>query len=156
MGSNKVLQLALGKTPADELAPNLSMLSARLAGQVGLMFTHMSKEQVRRTGRGLARAQLRTRVFLLDCCAHTHPWCRAASRTAAATPRATTPTATPSHPAPRRRWQRCVLWSTRSLRARATRRRTSSGWLRARCPMLRGRCRTRWSRSCASTGCPRG
>jgi mRNA turnover protein 4 len=47
MGSNKVLQVALGKTPADELRTNLSLLSAKLAGQVGLLFTRMSKDEVR-------------------------------------------------------------------------------------------------------------
>jgi mRNA turnover protein 4 len=48
MGSNKVLSVALGKTPADELRTNLSLVSERLMGQVGLLFTRMSKEQVRR------------------------------------------------------------------------------------------------------------
>jgi mRNA turnover protein 4 len=47
MGSNKVLQVALGKTSADELRTNLSQLSERLMGQVGLLFTKMSKEEVR-------------------------------------------------------------------------------------------------------------
>lgn len=47
MGSNKVLQVALGKTAADELRTNLSQLSEKLVGQVGLLFTQMSKEQVR-------------------------------------------------------------------------------------------------------------
>jgi mRNA turnover protein 4 len=47
MGSNKVLQVALGKTPADELATNLSLLSAKLAGQVGLLFTRLAKDEVR-------------------------------------------------------------------------------------------------------------
>ena len=46
MGSNKVLQVALGKTSADELRTNLSQLGERLVGQVGLLFTNMSKEQV--------------------------------------------------------------------------------------------------------------
>jgi hypothetical protein len=53
MGSNKVLQVALGKTPADELATNISRLSAKLAGQVGLLFTRLSKDEVRsRTMKG--------------------------------------------------------------------------------------------------------
>jgi mRNA turnover protein 4 len=46
MGSNKVLQVALGKTSADELRTNLSLLSARLAGHVGLMFTSLTREEV--------------------------------------------------------------------------------------------------------------
>eukprot|EP00878_Enallax_costatus_P031548 GHUV01034502.1.p1 GENE.GHUV01034502.1~~GHUV01034502.1.p1 ORF type:complete len:252 (+),score=77.20 GHUV01034502.1:583-1338(+) len=46
MGSNKVLQVALGKTPADELRTNLSLLSAKLTGQVGLCFTNSSKDEV--------------------------------------------------------------------------------------------------------------
>jgi hypothetical protein len=50
MGSNKVLQVALGKTSADELRTNLSQLSERLVGQVGLLFTKMSKEEVRGVG----------------------------------------------------------------------------------------------------------
>jgi hypothetical protein len=50
MGSNKVLQVALGKSSADELRTNLSQLSEKLVGQVGLLFTKMSKEEV--SGRG--------------------------------------------------------------------------------------------------------
>lgn len=50
MGSNKVLQVALGKSAADELRTNLHTLSERLVGQVGLLFTNMSKEQVRVCG----------------------------------------------------------------------------------------------------------
>lgn len=46
MGSNKVLQVALGKSDADELATGLHRLSERLAGQVGLLFTKLSKEEV--------------------------------------------------------------------------------------------------------------
>lgn len=48
MGSNKVLQVALGKTPADELRTGLSQISAKLAGHVGLLFTRMAKDEVRR------------------------------------------------------------------------------------------------------------
>lgn len=47
MGSNKMLQVALGKTPADELRTNLSLLSARLSGHVGLMFTRLNKDEAR-------------------------------------------------------------------------------------------------------------
>ncbi|WIA38467.1 hypothetical protein OEZ86_001790 [Tetradesmus obliquus] len=46
MGSNKVLQVALGKTPADELRTGLSQISAKLAGHVGLLFTRMAKDEV--------------------------------------------------------------------------------------------------------------
>jgi len=49
MGSNKVLQVALGKTSADELRTNLHQLSSRLAGQVGLLFTNMTKDETIQT-----------------------------------------------------------------------------------------------------------
>ena len=52
MGSNKVLQVALGKTSADELRTNLHQLSSKLAGQVGLLFTNMTKDEVRGGGGG--------------------------------------------------------------------------------------------------------
>lgn len=45
MGSNKVLQVALGKSAADELRPNLCRLGEALVGQVGLLFTRLSKEE---------------------------------------------------------------------------------------------------------------
>lgn len=46
MGSTKMLRVALGKSEADELRTNLSQLSARLKGQVGLFFTKLSREEV--------------------------------------------------------------------------------------------------------------
>lgn len=46
MGSNKMLQVALGKTPADAYRDNLDQLSARLRGHVGLFFTSLAREDV--------------------------------------------------------------------------------------------------------------
>ncbi|GBF93536.1 hypothetical protein Rsub_06256 [Raphidocelis subcapitata] len=46
MGSNKMLQVALGKTPADEYRTNLHLLSERLRGHVGLFFTTLPREEV--------------------------------------------------------------------------------------------------------------
>lgn len=45
-GKNKVIALALGKTPENEVAEGLSNLSAALKGQCGLLFTNRSKKQV--------------------------------------------------------------------------------------------------------------
>jgi hypothetical protein len=46
MGSNKVLQVALGKTPSDEFRAGLHELSERLKGNVGLLFTRLQREEV--------------------------------------------------------------------------------------------------------------
>jgi mRNA turnover protein 4 len=56
MGSNKMLQVALGKTEADEYRTNLSLLSDRLKGHVGLFFTTLERDEVgpRAGGRGWA------------------------------------------------------------------------------------------------------
>lgn len=45
MGSNKLLQVALGKTEADEYRTNLHYLSEHLRGSVGLFFTSLSREE---------------------------------------------------------------------------------------------------------------
>lgn len=45
-GKNRVMQLALGKSEADEAEPDLHKLAARLRGQCGLLFTHKSEEDV--------------------------------------------------------------------------------------------------------------
>jgi mRNA turnover protein 4 len=52
MGSNKMLQVALGKTPADEYRTNLHLLSERLRGHVGLFFTSLPREEVDRAFAG--------------------------------------------------------------------------------------------------------
>jgi hypothetical protein len=46
MGSNKVLQVALGKTEADEYRTNIHYLSGLLKGAVGLFFTSLPKDEV--------------------------------------------------------------------------------------------------------------
>jgi mRNA turnover protein 4 len=46
MGSNKLIQVALGKTDADEYKTNLSLLSQRLKGHVGLFFTKLPHDEV--------------------------------------------------------------------------------------------------------------
>lgn len=45
-GKNRIMQLALGKTETDETEPNLHLLSARLRGQCGLLFTDKTEEYV--------------------------------------------------------------------------------------------------------------
>lgn len=48
MGSNKMLQVALGKTEADEYRTNMHLLSERLKGHVGLFFTSLPRDEVER------------------------------------------------------------------------------------------------------------
>jgi mRNA turnover protein 4 len=45
-GKNKVLSLALGKSPESEYKENLHKIVPYLAGNVGLLFTNKSKEEV--------------------------------------------------------------------------------------------------------------
>ena len=47
MGSTGVLQVALGRSAADEYGANLSELSRRIVGNVGLFFTKLPREEVR-------------------------------------------------------------------------------------------------------------
>mmetsp|Transcript_61693 Transcript_61693/g.74229 ORF Transcript_61693/g.74229 Transcript_61693/m.74229 type:complete len:228 (+) Transcript_61693:133-816(+) len=42
LGKNKLLQIALGKTPEDEYADNLHLLSKKMSGSVGLLCTNKS------------------------------------------------------------------------------------------------------------------
>lgn len=46
MGSNKLLQVALGRSESDEVRSNIHRLAERIKGQVGLLFTQLSKEEV--------------------------------------------------------------------------------------------------------------
>lgn len=46
MGSTGVLQVALGRSAADEYGANLSELSRRIVGNVGLFFTKLPREEV--------------------------------------------------------------------------------------------------------------
>lgn len=46
LGKNKVIALALGKTPEAEIADGISQLSSELKGEVGLLFTNESKKTV--------------------------------------------------------------------------------------------------------------
>jgi mRNA turnover protein 4 len=46
LGKNKVMKLALGRTKEEEYADNLSRLSHDLNGNVGLLFTNRSKDEV--------------------------------------------------------------------------------------------------------------
>ena len=46
LGKNKVIQVALGKTPEDEHADNTHLLSKYMRGQVALMLTNKSKEEL--------------------------------------------------------------------------------------------------------------
>ncbi|EDX15503.1 mRNA turnover protein 4 homolog [Drosophila simulans] len=45
-GKNRVMQIGLGRTKSEEVEPELHKLSKRLTGQVGLLFTDKSKEEV--------------------------------------------------------------------------------------------------------------
>lgn len=45
-GKNKVISLALGRTPESEYKPNLSKLSRYLVGNVGLLFTNNDQKKV--------------------------------------------------------------------------------------------------------------
>ncbi|KAJ0074962.1 hypothetical protein Patl1_34571 [Pistacia atlantica] len=46
LGSNKVMQVALGRSVADEIRPGLYKVSKLLRGDTGLFLTNMSKEEV--------------------------------------------------------------------------------------------------------------
>ena len=46
MGSNKVLQVALGKGPEDEQSDNLHKVSEHVKGHAGLVFTNLTKEDL--------------------------------------------------------------------------------------------------------------
>ncbi|KAH9309932.1 hypothetical protein KI387_037843, partial [Taxus chinensis] len=48
LGSNKVLQIALGRTPADEAKDDIHKAGAMLHGDCGLFFTNLPKEEVMR------------------------------------------------------------------------------------------------------------
>ncbi|XP_050272630.1 uncharacterized protein LOC126715855 [Quercus robur] len=48
LGSNKVMQVALGRSAADEIRPNIYKVSKLLHGNTGLCFTNMPKEDVER------------------------------------------------------------------------------------------------------------
>ncbi|XP_044100420.1 mRNA turnover protein 4 homolog [Neovison vison] len=45
-GKNKVMMVALGRSPADEYRDNLHQVSKKLRGEVGVLFTQRSKEEV--------------------------------------------------------------------------------------------------------------
>mmetsp|Transcript_36563 Transcript_36563/g.53678 ORF Transcript_36563/g.53678 Transcript_36563/m.53678 type:complete len:242 (-) Transcript_36563:285-1010(-) len=46
LGKNKLLQIALGKTPEDEYADNLRQVSKLISGSVGLLLTNRSPKEV--------------------------------------------------------------------------------------------------------------
>lgn len=52
MGSTKMLQVALGKTEADEYRTNLHLMSERTRGPVGLFFTSLPRQEVRTASKG--------------------------------------------------------------------------------------------------------
>ncbi|XP_023293648.2 mRNA turnover protein 4 homolog [Lucilia cuprina] len=45
-GKNRIMQIALGRTKAEEIEVDLHKLSKRLTGQVGLLFTEKTKKEV--------------------------------------------------------------------------------------------------------------
>ncbi|KAJ9687334.1 hypothetical protein PVL29_015998 [Vitis rotundifolia] len=48
LGSNKVMQIAIGRSVADEIRPGLRKVSKLLHGDTGLCFTNLPKEEVQR------------------------------------------------------------------------------------------------------------
>ncbi|KAB1206994.1 hypothetical protein CJ030_MR7G008090 [Morella rubra] len=48
LGSNKVMQISLGRSAADEVAPGIHKVSKLLRGDTGLCFTNLPKEEVER------------------------------------------------------------------------------------------------------------
>ncbi|XP_027163210.1 mRNA turnover protein 4 homolog [Coffea eugenioides] len=48
LGSNKVMQVALGRSVADELRPGIHKISKLVRGDSGLCFTNLPKEEVQR------------------------------------------------------------------------------------------------------------
>ncbi|KAJ8477870.1 hypothetical protein OPV22_021597 [Ensete ventricosum] len=48
LGSNKVMQIALGRSVADEVKPGIHKLSKFLRGDAGLLCTNLAKEEVQR------------------------------------------------------------------------------------------------------------
>ncbi|KAL2923279.1 mRNA turnover protein 4-like protein [Bienertia sinuspersici] len=48
LGSNKVMQVALGRSAADEIKPGYYKISKFLRGEKGLFFTDMSEEEVKK------------------------------------------------------------------------------------------------------------
>lgn len=48
LGSNKVMQVAIGRSASDEIKPNLHKVSKLLRGDAGMIFTNLSKEEVER------------------------------------------------------------------------------------------------------------
>ena len=46
LGKNSVAQVALGRSPEEEVRDNLHHLSKRLEGDTGLLFTSRTKEEV--------------------------------------------------------------------------------------------------------------
>ncbi|KNA21428.1 hypothetical protein SOVF_043330 [Spinacia oleracea] len=48
LGSNKVMQIALGRSASDELKPGLHKISKFLRGETGLFFTDMPEEDVKK------------------------------------------------------------------------------------------------------------
>lgn len=48
LGKNKLLQIALGKTPEDEYADNIRHVSSEISESVGLLFTSRSKKGVQK------------------------------------------------------------------------------------------------------------
>ncbi|KAL5286101.1 MRTO4 family protein [Megaselia abdita] len=45
-GKNRIMQIGLGRTEAEEIEPQLHKLSNRLTGQCGLLFTERSKQEI--------------------------------------------------------------------------------------------------------------
>ncbi|KAI9095028.1 hypothetical protein K1719_026492 [Acacia pycnantha] len=48
LGSNKVMQVALGHSAVDEIRPGLHKVSKLLQGDAGMVFTNLPKEEVER------------------------------------------------------------------------------------------------------------
>eukprot|EP00891_Asterochloris_glomerata_P008702 jgi/Astpho2/8702/e_gw1.00128.58.1_t len=58
MGSTRVLQVAMGRTDADEYKANLSQLTERVRGNVGLFFTKLPRHEARGIASPLLQVEL--------------------------------------------------------------------------------------------------
>ena len=66
LGSNKVLQVALGREPSDEVRQNVCQLTKHIKGHVGLLFTEMPIEEVSfEEEEGKKKGRIRPLFFLL-------------------------------------------------------------------------------------------
>lgn len=74
MGSNKVLQVALGREESDEYKQNISDLSNRIRGKIGLFFTKLPQEEVRHLY-GICASGVRQVLHIAEACRQSRQCC---------------------------------------------------------------------------------